>query len=99
MPKSHNWSRFALITAIAAAIPSLVEAQTVYTGANNGDWNTGTNWSGGAPTGAIDARVNNNASNVNVNLAASQNGNVANLTIDAGDSVTINNNANLNING
>ncbi len=90
-----------LCAAIAAvvSIPSLLPAQTVYTGPNNGDWATGGNWSAGAPTGALNAQINNNASLVNVNLAASTTGNVNNLTIDAGDSLTLQNNSTLNIGG
>lgn len=90
-----------LLIAIASALvaPLGARAQTVFTGANDGDWNTGANWSLGTPTSALDALVNNAASNVNVNLNANQTGNANTLTINAGDSVTINNNSALNLAG
>ncbi len=88
-----------LTTAVIGVIGHLAAAQTTYTGPNNGDWATGANWSAGVPISSTSATINNNASAVNVNLAASTTGNVASLTIDAGDSLTINNAATLNVGG
>jgi hypothetical protein len=96
--KSLRAMRFASLFTVGM-LTNVLSAQTVYTGANNGDWATAGNWSAGAPTGALNATINSNASAVNVNLAASTTGSVNNLTIDAGDSLTINNNATLNIGG
>jgi fibronectin-binding autotransporter adhesin len=98
-------SRSRLIAAVVASVttmtvgPFVATAQTTYTGANNGDWATGGNWSAGVPAIGTNAQINNNASAVNVNLAASTTGNVNNLTIDAGDSLTLLNNSTLNIAG
>lgn len=72
-----------------AVMPSFAEAQTVYTGATPGTWGTVANWSLGVPTATTDARVNNNA--INVNVVVSGAGSVRQLTIDAGDSVSVNN--------
>ncbi len=66
-----------------------VLGQSVYTGANNGNWTAVGNWSLGVPSSTTDARVNNNASNVTVLVDAASN--VRALTIDAGDAVSINN--------
>jgi hypothetical protein len=76
----------AVLMAVQAGISS---AQSIYTGASGGNWNVAGNWSLGVPTSMTDARVNNNSSNVTVlvNVAS----NVAALTIDAGDAVSINN--------
>lgn len=95
--------RHLVLAALAAtpvfALATAAQADTVYTGPNNGDWNFVGNWSFGVPSTAIDTRVNNNASNVTVLLANNQTGNTAGLTIDAGDAVNVGDNSTLNIGG
>ncbi|MFT3786278.1 MAG: hypothetical protein QM770_08940 [Tepidisphaeraceae bacterium] len=91
--------RFAVLAcAVAfAGIPIVARAQT-YVGPTGGNWGTAANWSTGlVPTASTDAVVNANASNVQVlvNVAS----NVRALTIDNGDSVSINNAQRLTLNG
>lgn len=92
-------SRVGAAVAAVCLLPSLLVAQTVYTGPTNGDWTNALNWSAGLPTSGVNAVINSNASAVNVNLGPNLTGNAASLTIDSGDSLTINNNSTLNLAG
>ena len=91
--------RFAAALYATSLVAQSASAQTVYVGPNNGDWANPANWTLGTPNAALNAVVNANVSAVNVNLGPNQTGNANTLTIDLGDSVTLNNNSTLNLAG
>ncbi len=84
---------------IAALTASMARGQTTYIGAHHGDWGNSANWSAGVPHSGLSAVLNASTALVNVNLGPHTSGHVANLTIDTGDSLTVQNNTTLNAYG
>jgi autotransporter-associated beta strand protein len=66
---------------LALAFGSVYAQTNNYIGPTNGDWATGTNWSGGVPTSAQDVTVIAGASNLQVRIQSATAAVAGNLTI------------------
>lgn len=79
----------------------LASAQTAtWVGPATGAWGTQANWSNNAiPTSATDVLIDQTGTAVTVSTGAGQTRNALNLTLDAGDTVEIDNNSSLNLAG
>ncbi len=89
--------RMLAVAVVGVAGASSVLGQSIYIGPAAGAWGTAANWSLGVPGPGLDARINNAASivDVQINAVAAVN----HLAIDAGDTVSINNGQRLSIFG